>query len=71
MKHKTHIVIYLIFIDFGRTSSIFSATALKVQNLLAEITPPTNGIPDQSTSVPLLFYNWLHDLVSGYPNGCV
>lgn len=51
--------------DFGNTAAVFQATALRVQNLLSEITPAT---PD--ANLPVEFSNWLHDLIETYPAGC-
>ncbi|KAF7360849.1 Glucan 1,3-beta-glucosidase [Mycena sanguinolenta] len=53
---------------FGGTSQIFQATALRVQNLLSEITPSTVIVED--SSLPLVFNTWLRNLVNTYPNGC-
>ncbi|KAJ7651433.1 hypothetical protein FB45DRAFT_1079260 [Roridomyces roridus] len=50
---------------FGNTAAIFQATALRVQNLLAEITPDT---PD--ANLPVEFNAWLRSLVATYPDGC-
>jgi hypothetical protein len=52
-------------IDFGVTAAIFRATALRVQNLLAEITPST-----PEANLPVEFNAWLRDTVSDYPTGC-
>jgi hypothetical protein len=51
--------------DYGDTAAIFQATALRVQNLLSEITPNT---PD--AYLPSEFNAWLNDLVQTYPAGC-
>ncbi|KAJ6600740.1 hypothetical protein B0H10DRAFT_2230831 [Mycena sp. CBHHK59/15] len=53
---------------FGATAPIFRATAVRVQNLLAEITPSSVIVSD--ASLPLLFYAWLGNLLGGYSNGC-
>ncbi|KAJ7186423.1 hypothetical protein C8R46DRAFT_275140 [Mycena filopes] len=53
---------------FAGTSQIFSATAQRVQNLLSEITPSTVLVQDES--LPLVFNNWLQNLLNTYPNGC-
>ncbi|KAJ6505021.1 hypothetical protein C8R45DRAFT_1090781 [Mycena sanguinolenta] len=53
---------------FGGTSQIFQATALRVQNLLSEITPSEVLVDD--ASLPLLFNQWLTNLINTYPNGC-
>ncbi|KAJ6552882.1 hypothetical protein B0H19DRAFT_1236093 [Mycena capillaripes] len=53
------------FTDFGGTAAIFQATALSVQDLLAEITPDT---PD--ANLPLEFNTWLRSLIATYPGGC-
>ncbi|KAF8199218.1 hypothetical protein K438DRAFT_1583339, partial [Mycena galopus ATCC 62051] len=50
---------------FGSTSNIFQATALRVQNLLAEITPNS---PD--ANLPVEYNAWLRDLIATYPGGC-
>ncbi|KAJ7734350.1 hypothetical protein DFH07DRAFT_928493 [Mycena maculata] len=50
---------------FGATAATFQATALRVQNLLAEITPTT---PD--ANLPVEFNNWLRGLIATYPTGC-
>ncbi|KAJ7500671.1 hypothetical protein B0H11DRAFT_1856122 [Mycena galericulata] len=50
---------------FGNTAAIFRATALSVQNLLAEITPDT---PD--ANLPAEFNGWLRSLIATYPAGC-
>ncbi|KAF7359956.1 hypothetical protein MVEN_00722400 [Mycena venus] len=50
---------------FSATAAVFQATALAVQNLLAEITPDT---PD--AHLPVEFNNWLRGLVATYPAGC-
>ncbi|KAJ7617123.1 hypothetical protein FB45DRAFT_1063656 [Roridomyces roridus] len=50
---------------FGGTADVFRATALRVQNLLAEITPDT---PD--ANLPVEFNGWLRGLVATYPAGC-
>ena len=70
-----HILTYLCRIltfssrsDFQTTSNIFQATALRVQNLLAEITPDV--VPDETNSIPMIFNNWLRNLISTYPSGC-
>ncbi|KAF5382647.1 hypothetical protein D9615_002709 [Tricholomella constricta] len=49
------------------TSDIFKNIALQVQNLLSELTPST---PIFTSSLPTLFYRWLHDVAGSYPNGC-
>jgi len=56
------------YTDFDETSDIFKATALQVQNLLAEITPDV--VPDTTASIPLIFNNWLAGLISQYPARC-
>ncbi|KAF7372867.1 Glucan 1,3-beta-glucosidase [Mycena sanguinolenta] len=53
---------------FGGSSQIFNATALSVQNLLSEITP--SSVPKNDASLPLLFNQWLTNLINTYPNGC-
>ncbi|KAJ6597670.1 hypothetical protein DFH09DRAFT_1071651 [Mycena vulgaris] len=50
---------------FGNTAATFQATALRVQNLLAEITPDS---PD--ANLPTEFNSWLRGLISNYPTGC-
>ncbi|KAJ7310018.1 hypothetical protein DFH08DRAFT_1049527 [Mycena albidolilacea] len=50
---------------FGNTAATFRATALRIQNRLAQITPAT---PD--VNLPVQFNNWLRGLVATYPNGC-
>jgi hypothetical protein len=54
-----------IFLDFGGTAANFRATALRVQNLLSEITPDT-----PEANLPVEFNIWLRNLISTYPNGC-
>ncbi|KAJ7501454.1 hypothetical protein B0H11DRAFT_2371591 [Mycena galericulata] len=54
---------------FGGTALIFQATALRVQNLLSEITPSSVIVDD--ASLPLIFHTWLGTLVNTYPNGCM
>ncbi|KAJ6534425.1 hypothetical protein DFH09DRAFT_1405431 [Mycena vulgaris] len=53
---------------FGGTAPIFQATALRIQNLLSEITPSSVIVGD--ASLPLVFYSWLGNLLNSYPNGC-
>ncbi|KAJ7061667.1 hypothetical protein C8F01DRAFT_987065, partial [Mycena amicta] len=53
---------------FARSSQIFEASALRVQNLLSEITP-TEVIVDDA-SLPLMFNTWLTNLINTYPSGC-
>ncbi|KAK6995928.1 chitin synthase [Favolaschia claudopus] len=50
---------------FGHTAAIFQATALRVQNCLAQITPNT---PD--VNLPVAFNVWLRTLIQTYPLGC-
>ncbi|KAJ7913681.1 hypothetical protein B0H13DRAFT_1612340 [Mycena leptocephala] len=54
---------------FEGTSSIFLATALRVQNALSEITP--TAILQDDSSIPLMFNTWLTNLINTYPNGCM
>lgn len=51
--------------DFGATAATFQATALRVQNLLSEITPDT-----PEANLPVEFNSWLRGLISTYPGGC-
>ncbi|KAJ6486028.1 hypothetical protein DFH09DRAFT_1457933, partial [Mycena vulgaris] len=53
---------------FAGTSAIFSATALRVQTALSEITPST--VIDDDSSIPLLFNTWLTGLINAYPADC-
>ncbi|KAJ7229760.1 hypothetical protein B0H12DRAFT_222477 [Mycena haematopus] len=53
---------------FGGTSQIFEQTALRVQNLLSEITPSSVLVDD--ASLPQIFNTWLQNLVNTYPLGC-
>ncbi|KAJ7600240.1 hypothetical protein C8J56DRAFT_768520, partial [Mycena floridula] len=53
---------------FAQTSGVFSATAARIQALLAEITP--DSPPDPEESLPLLFDHWLENLIATYPSGC-
>ncbi|KAJ7354049.1 hypothetical protein DFH08DRAFT_984259, partial [Mycena albidolilacea] len=50
---------------FGNTAGSFRATALRVQNLLSEITPDT-----PEANLPVEFNTWLRGLISTYPTGC-
>ncbi|KAJ7814784.1 hypothetical protein B0H14DRAFT_3476798 [Mycena olivaceomarginata] len=50
---------------FGATAATFRATALRVQNRLAQITPDTPAV-----NLPVQFNNWLRDLAATYPAGC-
>ncbi|KAK7013688.1 chitin synthase [Favolaschia claudopus] len=50
---------------FSNTAGIFQATALRVQNRLAQITPNT---PD--VNLPVAFNAWLRALLPTYPLGC-
>ncbi|KAJ7861738.1 hypothetical protein B0H14DRAFT_2741766 [Mycena olivaceomarginata] len=50
---------------FGATAATFRATALRVQNRLAQITPDTPAV-----NLPVRFNNWLRDLAATYPAGC-
>lgn len=54
--------------DFADTADMFLATALQVQNLLAEITP--TSVPDDELSIPGIFNEWLFNLIGTYPTGC-
>ncbi|KAF7311921.1 Glucan 1,3-beta-glucosidase [Mycena indigotica] len=53
---------------FAGTTQIFQDTALRVQNLLSEITP-TDVLADDA-SLPLMFNTWLTNLINTYPAGC-
>ncbi|KAJ7053167.1 pectate lyase superfamily protein-domain-containing protein [Mycena amicta] len=53
---------------FAGTSQIFESTALRVQDLLSEITPDDVLVDD--ASIPLMFNTWLTNLINTYPNGC-
>ncbi|KAJ6459998.1 hypothetical protein C8R45DRAFT_842971 [Mycena sanguinolenta] len=53
---------------FSGTSQIFLETALRVQTLLSVITP--DRVPKDDGSLPLLFNQWLTNLINTYPNGC-
>ncbi|KAJ7624380.1 hypothetical protein FB45DRAFT_82299 [Roridomyces roridus] len=50
---------------FGSTAAVFQATALRVQNLLAEVTPISND-----AQLPVEFNEWLRNLIADYPLGC-
>ncbi|KAK7043324.1 chitin synthase [Favolaschia claudopus] len=50
---------------FGSTGATFQATALRIQNRLAQITPSTPDI-----NLPVAFNSWLRSLVNSYPAGC-
>ncbi|KAF7344668.1 hypothetical protein MVEN_01627000 [Mycena venus] len=50
---------------FKQTHPVFRATATRVQNLLAEITPKTPTI-----DLPGEFNTWLNGVISKYPVGC-
>ncbi|KAK7013723.1 chitin synthase, partial [Favolaschia claudopus] len=50
---------------FDNTAATFQATALRVQNRLAQITPNT---PD--VNLPVAFNAWLRTLIQTYPLGC-
>ncbi|KAK7013733.1 chitin synthase [Favolaschia claudopus] len=50
---------------FGSTAATFQATALRIQNRLAQVTPSTPDI-----NLPVAFNSWLRSLVNSYPAGC-
>ncbi|KAJ6582491.1 hypothetical protein DFH09DRAFT_912350, partial [Mycena vulgaris] len=50
---------------FDETAAIFQMTALRVQNLLSEITPDTPAV-----NLPVAFNIWLRNIVMKYPAGC-
>ncbi|KAJ6553056.1 hypothetical protein B0H19DRAFT_1263474 [Mycena capillaripes] len=58
-------IAFMFVIDFGATAAIFRATALNVQNHLAEVTPDT-----PEANLPVEFNEWLRQLVATYPAGC-
>ncbi|CAK5284108.1 unnamed protein product [Mycena citricolor] len=53
---------------FAATAPIFAATAAQFQQILSKATPSV--VFDPTASLPLIFYNWLSNLLSAYPNGC-